>query len=81
MKNLLGGVAQPPGGAAGGCSASATCSNGRTYTCTGTTQTWGGDGSTVGCSGSDGNGITCYYLENGVIHSSGYNCGRGYVFT
>jgi hypothetical protein len=75
MKNVFGGV----NASAGGCTASATCSNGRTYTCAGSTTSF--NGSTLGCSGQDGAGVTCYYSENGVTHSSGYTCGSGYAFT
>lgn len=72
MKYLNGGYETP------NCTASATCANGHTYTCAGNTGT--ALGSTMGCNGSDGNGVSCYYLEGGVWRYSGYSCQHGPQF-
>jgi len=47
MKKVIGGVNEPVN-----CTASATCANGRTFSCAGNTHT-GADGSALGCSAQD----------------------------
>jgi len=74
MKKVMGGVNEPVN-----CTASATCANGRTFSCAGNTHT-GADGSALGCSAQDGVGVTCYYQENGLTRWAVASCTAGMVW-